>query len=484
MPEDQMVNQGQAGGQSPGAMAGLQDEERRQAIFRLVSIISLVGLGLISVAYVVLWMTTPTFPILPLLVVNGYAFAFTLISLWVWRRWGLDPAITVYFVGITLAFLTAVYFLGGVRGPLTQAYVAVLLFSGLLGGRKITVMSAVGFGLLTIVMALLEYFDILSPPSLSDTVSQILFLLVLILSLGATVVLTAQFFRMNERAMAALEERTTSLLDAYAQAETAVETSFEARQAAQDTAEQLRLAAQDYAQVLERVAGGDYTARIELEEEAQAGLSEELLQLGAYLNQTVDNLVGAVEESQQAQRIYIEQTWEAFRDAGEVPMGYRYRHTEDLDDGGVEIDEGAWLAAMAQAVQDKSVVVNEDGELALPLDLRGELIGALGLRREGGGWHQEDVQLIQDISDQLAQTLDRLQLLDDVSRRAAMQRTIGDITSRVRAEVEIEMVVERALAELGRALDAERGTALLTLSGDSAHPAGSDRPDIEEDSDL
>lgn len=482
MREDQTMNQPQTETQSSEPVVNLQDDERRQAIFRLVSRITIVGVALLSIVYAGFWLSNPDFPGLPMLVVNGYTFVFALLSLWIWRRRSLDTAITVYFGGITLAFLTGVYFLGGVRGPLTQAYVAIVLFSGLLGGRKVTTVSAAVFGLLATLMAVLEYAGIVNPPELDAGISQMLSTLVLLLTLGVTVLLTVQFFKMNERTTSALEERTESLLQAYAQAEAAVETSFEARQAAQDAAEQLQQAARDYADVLQRVAQGDYTARIELEKEAQAGLSEDLLQLGAYLNQTIENLVGAVEESQRAQRIYVEQSWEAFRDAGEVPTGFRYRHNQDRGDDGIEVDEDAWLAAMDRAVQDKRVVVDEDGELALPLDIRGELIGALGLRRDGGAWDPEDVQLIQDISDQLAQTLDRLRLLDDVSRRAAMEQTIGEITSRVRAEMEIEAVVERALAELGRALDAEQGTAVLSLASDSGHPGVTGQPaGVEEE---
>jgi GAF domain-containing protein len=134
----------------------------------------------------------------------------------------------------------------------------------------------------------------------------------------------------------------------------------------------------------------------------------------------------------------------------------------------VEPDEEAWLMLMERAVQDKDMTVGEH-ELALPITLRGQIIGAIGARRpstsrqardsagsgareELTGWSDEDVALAQAITDQLAQTIESLRLLDETQRRAARERLIGEVTSRMRETLDLEAVLKTAVQEVRQAL--------------------------------
>jgi GAF domain-containing protein len=121
---------------------------------------------------------------------------------------------------------------------------------------------------------------------------------------------------------------------------------------------------------------------------------------------------------------------------------------------------------MTQAVRARHIVA-DPGLLAVPIasGARAQLIGALGVRREGAeAWSEDELALLSTVTDQLAQTLENLRLLDETTRRAAREQLAGEITGRIREAVEIEAVLERALSELGRAFVAERGAAYLTLN--------------------
>jgi GAF domain-containing protein len=71
--------------------------------------------------------------------------------------------------------------------------------------------------------------------------------------------------------------------------------------------------------------------------------------------------------------------------------------------------------------------------------------------------------MVDAIVAQLGLALENAQLLEETQRNAFFEQTAGEVAARIRLEVEIESVLQRALGELGRALDVEWGSARLAL---------------------
>ncbi|MBN1488002.1 MAG: GAF domain-containing protein [Anaerolineae bacterium] len=111
------------------------------------------------------------------------------------------------------------------------------------------------------------------------------------------------------------------------------------------------------------------------------------------------------------------------------------------------------------------VYEREDGThmLLAPIKSRGQAVGRLTFESDTP-WSDEDVVMVDAVVSQLALALDNARLLDETRRSALLEQTAGEITGRIRAEVDIESVLQRALTELGKALDAEEGQARLTLA--------------------
>jgi GAF domain-containing protein len=107
------------------------------------------------------------------------------------------------------------------------------------------------------------------------------------------------------------------------------------------------------------------------------------------------------------------------------------------------------------------------GGLAVPITLRGQTLGVLGVELPEGGrqWTEDDLALVQAVSEQLAQTLETARLFADTQRSAERERLIGEITSRVRASTDVRAILETAAVELGRALGTSR--ALVRLATDA-----------------
>ena len=124
----------------------------------------------------------------------------------------------------------------------------------------------------------------------------------------------------------------------------------------------------------------------------------------------------------------------------------------------------------------------EDGGrsgLAIPIALRGQIFGVLGIESPTGDrqWSEDDIALIQAVSDQLAQTLEAARLFADTQRRAERERLIGEITTKIRASTDIEDILETTAVELGRALGTSRALVRLGVDDESDEPGGSPQPD-------
>ncbi|MBN1259484.1 MAG: GAF domain-containing protein [Anaerolineae bacterium] len=103
--------------------------------------------------------------------------------------------------------------------------------------------------------------------------------------------------------------------------------------------------------------------------------------------------------------------------------------------------------------------------LVAPLNIRGRTLGRFAFELDRP-WRQDEIAVVESVVSQLGLALENARLLESTRRSAALEQTASELTSRIRAQVEIETVLERALADLGQALGAERAAARLMLTGD------------------
>ena len=108
----------------------------------------------------------------------------------------------------------------------------------------------------------------------------------------------------------------------------------------------------------------------------------------------------------------------------------------------------------------------QEGSLALPIQVRNETIGVLNVSRQTGYWTAGEITQLETLADQLGMALENARLLERTRQRAYWEQTLSSVTDAIRAEAEVEVILERSLEELGRVLHAER--AFVQLSGDVA----------------
>jgi len=92
--------------------------------------------------------------------------------------------------------------------------------------------------------------------------------------------------------------------------------------------------------------------------------------------------------------------------------------------------------------------------LAIPVKLRDQTIGVLNIKAptKNRKWNQDEVNLVQAISDRLALALDNARLLQESQRRASKEAKIGEVTAKIGASINMRNVLQTAVEELGRAL--------------------------------
>jgi GAF domain-containing protein len=104
-----------------------------------------------------------------------------------------------------------------------------------------------------------------------------------------------------------------------------------------------------------------------------------------------------------------------------------------------------------------AVSTTEDGEVYLPIKMRGSVLGVLKAQKTGtsGEWSEEETEILRTLTEQLGAALDSARLFEETLNRAEKERMIGQITSRVRETLDIETVLKTATLEIRKALDLE-----------------------------
>ncbi len=450
----------------------VEDRLRRFHLLRASGWIAFTAFSVFIAGYLIALFFVPDFPIL-LIALDIVAILSMLVVARLLARGNFNSALLFFTFSLTLILFLSLYFINGARGPIVLTFPLIVLVASEVGGQRYARITVVAHVLLYVAFILLESLGVITPYQMPEFGLWLIWVAIFIVAAVIMLVVNQQSVTFTRASFSAAQKREESLVVMSQRAEAAALAERTAQQQALRTAQQLQEVVQEYATYLERIAAGDYSASLDLSALAERpNLPPELLSLGQYVNTTVASLVTALDEAQKVQQTYTRQSWEDLMQARRAPAGYRYRADGTDATSGIEVDENAWLPPMTQTVRSRDVTVGAQ-ELALPIasGARAQLIGALGVRREQDEpWSEDELALVTTVTDQLAQTLENLRLLDETTRRAAREQMAGEITGRIREAVEIEAVLERALSELGRAVAAERGTAYLALSEQEETP--------------
>jgi len=189
----------------------------------------------------------------------------------------------------------------------------------------------------------------------------------------------------------------------------------------------------------------------------------------------------ALAEVEEAHRQYLRRAWREIT-TQRGPLIYEYARL-----GTPSLRED-FLPEMKRAMEKGEVVAMpiSDGDggdeaavgsaLAVPIKLRGQVIGVIDLQEIGDGrkWTEEEIALVQAISDQMALAAENVRLLEETERRAAWEHQVQTITTRIRRSPDLATILQTAVEELGRVLGADRALVRLKpgTAGTDQEPEG------------
>ncbi len=126
--------------------------------------------------------------------------------------------------------------------------------------------------------------------------------------------------------------------------------------------------------------------------------------------------------------------------------------------------EVAWTPAMAQAARQGHAVVLPRGQqttLAVPLNIRGQILGAIEVDLPPGSSGEDALELVEAVSARLALALDNRRLFDEARSLAQQEYVINQIGGRLQQTSDLDDMLRVALMELRTVLGAESGSIRL-----------------------
>lgn len=155
----------------------------------------------------------------------------------------------------------------------------------------------------------------------------------------------------------------------------------------------------------------------------------------------------ALAEAEAVSRQFTREAW------SRVPVehnliGYRYSVA-----GAAPLTEPVGLATADKGRSRPS----ETGQVAVPIQLRGETIGTLVIQPPSGDeLNQDQIDLIKAVAERVALSAENARLFEETTRRAERERLVSDITGRIRSNTDPQAMIQTAIDELRKALGATR----------------------------
>lgn len=162
---------------------------------------------------------------------------------------------------------------------------------------------------------------------------------------------------------------------------------------------------------------------------------------------------GALTESQSTFERYVKQEWNSF--------SQQVRFTGFIFDGKqVTAMDPSTKREHSRAVMQTGSLILEKGtvssSVSIPIKLRGQIIGILDVRSKKGArdWSREEIMLLEAAAERAALALENARLLESAQRRAARERTIGEISARIGSASDFNSILRTTVEEMGRRIGA------------------------------
>lgn len=178
-----------------------------------------------------------------------------------------------------------------------------------------------------------------------------------------------------------------------------------------------------------------------------------------------------LEESHQALRelnaVYgqqMRQSWTQY--LSDHPLAFSYNRL------GIQPIEETEATTTRVPRQARSFTTEGTYQLEVPIAMGDLHLGAVTLRRERiqSPWSDDELHMVQEAIVQIMSAIENARLLEENQQRAYQERTVGEIISKVQASLDLDVVLKRAVEEIGLAISAEKVHLRLGSASFSENP--------------
>ena len=162
----------------------------------------------------------------------------------------------------------------------------------------------------------------------------------------------------------------------------------------------------------------------------------------------------SLEQSQNQYRRYLKGEWSRLSQEEDL-VGYRFTAgaSAPLEEP-IGLGEAEKTVREGKIFQSEGAQTSDTAELAIPVRLRGEVIGVLSISMPGRRqWSDDDIDIAEAVSERLALAMENARLFQTTNKRAERERIVADIASKISGNIRIESLLETTAQELSRALD-------------------------------
>lgn len=175
-------------------------------------------------------------------------------------------------------------------------------------------------------------------------------------------------------------------------------------------------------------------------------------------------------EIQRLNRQLTRKSWQDFLSGRQTVSGVMLTGTD-------RFTSAEWSARMIEAGVQQRPVVDARGlmrQIAVPIVLRGEVIGAIEVEASSITRDEDAVEMLQVVAQRLAISLDNARLFEEAQETSAQEQHINEIVGRYQSAATVDELLQITLSELNDTLGAQQG--MIRLGGLNQNAAPTQNP--------
>ncbi len=166
---------------------------------------------------------------------------------------------------------------------------------------------------------------------------------------------------------------------------------------------------------------------------------------------TIENAQKTLAEANSAIGQVTQEAWQVLRPA-KLGLGFTYSEAGITPlDQPIDNEQVRQVIAKGDAVLEKGE--DQHSQLAVPIRLRGKVIGVMQLKTRGDlNFTNDDADIASAVAERLSLAIETATLLQSTQHRADLERVTANITTRVSSSSRFETILQTAAQELSKAL--------------------------------